>query len=54
MGDGVRELEDVPEGEGVMLPSSDPLMDILSWSDSSPGSGACLRDERVLIADPAG
>lgn len=35
MGDGVRELEDASEGEGVIEPSSEPLIENESGSDVS-------------------
>ena len=47
MGDGVRELDEDSDGAGVMEPSSDPLIENVSGSDSS-GSTTARRDERVL------
>jgi hypothetical protein len=52
MGDGVRELEDASDGEGVMEPSSEPRTESVSWSDSSSTtSGTCRREERVLTIE---
>ena len=53
MGDGVRELEDASDGDGVMLPSSEPLTETVSCSDSSTGSGGALLDDRVLTVGAA-
>jgi hypothetical protein len=38
MGEGVRELDEAPEGDGVMDPSSDPRIVSSTASDSSPTS----------------
>ena len=51
MGEGVRELDEAPEGEGVMDPSSDPRIVSSIASDSSPTSGA-LRT-RTLVTLPS-
>src|SRR6266436_478227 len=40
MGEGVRELDDAPDGEGVMDPSSDPRILLSTTSDSLPLSPA--------------
>lgn len=48
MGDGVRELEEASDGDGVMEPSSEPRADKVSWSESSAASGGCRREDRVL------
>ena len=53
MGEGVRELEDASDGDGVMLPSSEPLTETVSCSDSSTGSGGALLDDRVLTVGAA-
>lgn len=52
MGDGVRELDEASEGDGVMEPSSEPRADRVSWSDiSSIAPGGCRREERVLTTE---
>ena len=48
----MSELEDASDGEDVIEPSSEPRIDNVSCSDSS-STGACLRDDRVLIMAPA-
>src|SRR6266404_4771407 len=55
MGEGVRELDEAPEGEGVIDPSSDPRI-VLSTgaSDSSPPSPALrVRAFGILPSVPA-
>jgi hypothetical protein len=47
MGDGVRELEDASDGDGVMEPSSEPFMEYVSGSEAS-GSTTARREDRVL------
>ena len=49
MGDGVRELEDASEGEGVIVPSSEPRTERVSTSDPSPSCPVRFED-LVLIA----
>ena len=54
MGEGVRELEEPSEGEGVIVPSSEPRTDNVSTSEGSPSCTVRFED-RVLIAEsPAG
>lgn len=47
IGEGVRELEDASEGDGVIEPS-EPLIENDSGSEPSSGSTAALREDRVL------
>lgn len=50
MGEGVRELEDASDGDGVIEPSSEARPEMLSRSvSSSTTSGTVLRVDRVLI-----
>lgn len=48
IGDGVRELEEASEGDGVMVPA-ELLTDSVSMSDTSPTRGGAFLEERVLI-----
>lgn len=48
MGEGVRELEDPSEGDGVIEPSSEAWTDSASCSDSAT-SEATFRDARVIM-----
>ena len=54
IGEGVRELEDASDGEGVIDPSSDPFAEGIACSMSPTMSGKFLREERVLIVEGAG
>ena len=49
MGEGVRELEEASEGDGVIVPSAEPFTDRVSISESSPTCGNAFLVERVLI-----
>jgi hypothetical protein len=53
MGEGVCELDDAPEGEGVMDPSSDPRIVLSTPSDSSATSPVlCTRALEMLLSVP--
>jgi hypothetical protein len=53
MGEGVHELDEAPEGEGVMDPSSDPRIVTSTASDSSPPSPALrVRTLEILPSVP--
>ena len=47
MGDGVRELDDASEGDGVMEPSSEAGTERVSCSEPS-SIESCLREALVL------
>jgi hypothetical protein len=52
MGEGVRELEDASDGEGVIEPSSEPRTERVSCSESSSTtSGGGRRDARVFTIE---
>src|ERR1700722_5228578 len=52
MGEGVRELEEASEGEGVIEPSSDPRTERVSRSESSSAtSGGARFDDRVFTKE---
>lgn len=54
IGEGVRELEDASDGEGVMEPSSEPRTDSVSRSVSSGTSCVWRLDERVTAESESG
>ena len=52
MGEGVRELDDASEGEGVIVPSSEPRTERVSTSEPSPSCPVRFGfEDRVLMID---
>ena len=54
MGDGVRELEEASEGEGVIVPSSEPRTDSVSTSEPSPSCPVRFEDRVLIGISPVG